>query len=60
MSQKLALKQELTKNEPPRFKEARKNLKEMQKKIAPFTNKNRFRVYTTEGNWHDYDISNSI
>jgi len=60
MRRKLALKQESTKNEQRRLKEARKNLKEMQKRIAPFTSKNRFRIYTTEGNWYDGSNSNFV
>jgi len=36
-----------------RINEARKNLRKMQKEIAPFIKRRRLKKYSTAGEWHE-------
>lgn len=47
------LNKEHEKNETERLEEAKKNLEKLQKKIAPFLKRRKFKTYSTSGKWQE-------
>lgn len=53
MSKGKKLEDKSIKEKQTRFSEAKKSFKKMQKEIAPFTKRRKFKEYSTAGEWQE-------